>query len=313
MATKLKSYITRGSTSADLMESMRQMYRSKYYNLYMNMFKWNGLTSEEQDYVMRKFWDIGTLAAFKIKGTEAQDGSGGIVGFCPWTTQTWNMYDFPEKVNFVNERGVPFIPGTTQVVNVDTALGWIQRCKKPVRSIVDYYIDRMVQVDMVVNTNVELHKMPFLVGVSPEDKDKMDDIVSKILNDEIVVYADLESLSMVKSLSTSPSYIVDKLHAYRVQLENELLSYLGVDNQGNTEKATTMLVDEINSNNVLINMSQQNFVDCLNEWLDKIKELFGKEISIEPTAKPAEPTDSSETKSKAEGGGQEMARGQTNE
>jgi hypothetical protein len=33
------------------------------------------------------------------------------------------MYDFPEKVNFVNERGVPFIPGTTQVVNVDTALG----------------------------------------------------------------------------------------------------------------------------------------------------------------------------------------------
>jgi hypothetical protein len=171
----------------------------------------------------------------------------------------------------------------------------------------------MVQVDMVVNTNIELHKMPFLIGVSPEDKDKMDDIVNRILNNELIVYADLESLNLVKSLNTAPEYVVDKLHAYRVQLENELLSYLGIDNQGNTEKATTMLVDEINANNVLINVSQENFIDCLNEWFDKIKELFGKDISIEPTAKPAEPSNSSEVKSKAEGGGQEMARGQTNE
>jgi hypothetical protein len=83
MGTKLKSYTTYGKTPADIAESIKQMYRSKYYNLYMNMFKWNGVTPEEQDYIMRKFWDLGTVAAFKIHGTEAQDGSGGIVGFCP--------------------------------------------------------------------------------------------------------------------------------------------------------------------------------------------------------------------------------------
>ena len=172
-------------------DKIRYVYLNKYYNLYMNSIEWEGLTAEERDYVMRRFWAEGTCAAFKISGTDAWDGSGGIVGFAPWATQTWNMYDFPETVILINQRGVPFIPSTVQVVNKDVALGWFQRNHKPVREIIEYYIDRMVQVDMVINTNLELQKMPYLIGVTPEDKERIKDVIDRILNNELVVFKDL--------------------------------------------------------------------------------------------------------------------------
>lgn len=57
------------------------MYRNKYFNLYRAGFKWTGLDYRQEDYIMKKFYDSGTVAAFKIKGIDE-------LGFAPWTLQT---------------------------------------------------------------------------------------------------------------------------------------------------------------------------------------------------------------------------------
>lgn len=273
---------------------MKTMYVNKYYNLWMNMFEWNGLTREEQTYIMKKLWSEGTIAAFRIPLLN------GELGYAPYAEFGWNMYDFPEEVTLINERGVPYIPMNVQTVDEDVVLGWAQYNKKPVRMIVDYYIDRMVQVDMVINTNIELHKMPFLIACAPEDADKLKDIVQRILNNELVVYADADQVNLIKSLATQPQYVIDKLHAYRIQLENELLTYLGFDNSGNSEKATTMLLDEINANNVMINVGGDQFESCLGDWCKRIGEVFGKTISCKLKAEKAEESLESRNRSDAE-------------
>ena len=288
-----KSKIIYYDTPEALESRIKQVYLGKYYDLYMNSIKWTGITSEERDYIMRKFWSEGTCCAFRIKGTAtAKDGADGMVGFCPWATQTWNMYDFPETVMLINQRGVPFIPNTTQIVNVDVALGWIQRNHKPVWFTVQYYIDRIAQVEMVINTNLELQKMPYLIGVTPDDKKRMEDVVQRILNNELVVFADMDDVNQIKSLVTSTPYIIDKLAQYKVSLENDLLTYLGIDNVGD-EKKERLLVDEVNASNDIINDYGQNFIDCLQEWVDTIKTLFGKEITIAPASQPVDSIDES--------------------
>lgn len=289
-----KKRISRKYNATYVQNQIRTMYFNKYYNMFMNMFEWKGLTTEEQVYIMKKFWSLGTIAAFRIKNLD------GMLGYAPYAAFGWNMYDFPEEVTLINERGVPFIPSTTQVVDKDVVLGWIQYNQKPIKEIVEYYIDRMVQVDMVINTNIELHKMPYLIGVEEQDKEKLEDVIDRILNNELVVFTDLESLQLVKALATQPQYVIDKLHAYRIQLENELLTYLGFDNSGNSEKATTMLLDEINANNVVINVSADQFKTCVDNWCKRIKEVFGVEISAELKADQAEESLESRNRSDAE-------------
>ena len=90
-----------------------------------------------------------------------------------------------------------------------------------VSEIVDMYIDQIVDVDMTIRTNLKLHKLPWLIGVTPENKDKMQALITAIENDETALFADVES--PLDSVSNGAPYIIDKLYAYKQAIENELL------------------------------------------------------------------------------------------
>lgn len=271
---------------------LKNTYFNKYYNLFMNLFDCEGLDKEQKHYVMKKLWNDGTIAAFKIKNIDE-------LGFAPYAASAWNMYDFAEKVTLINERGVPFIPNTEQVVEKDVVVGFIQYNHKSIKEIAEYYIERMVQVDMVINTNLTLHKMPFLYKCSADDMEKFKDLAKRILNDEVVIYTDLEASELAGALITGAPYIIDKLHGYRVSLENELLSFLGIDNRGDASKKTTETLDEVNANNAIINMGQDQFETNLKEFTDSIQEVLGKTITFTLKAPQAEESAESANRSEA--------------
>ena len=253
-------------------------YRNKYYNLYRANFKWTGINYRQEDYIMRKFWGLGTVSAFRIGGIDE-------LGFAPWTLEEWDMYDMPERVLLVNEHGSPLIPNTVQTVDKDVVLGYAQKNKKPLKAMVDWYIERIVQVEMVINTNLNLHKMPFLIPVE-DDQAKIEDAVARILNNELVLFVQGADPSVFKAVATGAPYIIDKLHEYKVGLENELKTYLGIDNQGAIEKREQLQLDEINAGNDEINDHAHSILDSMKEFCERIKEVFGAIINVEPTSEP---------------------------
>ena len=306
----VKDYLVQGDSEKDTYNGQEVFcnivnnYRVKYYNYFMNMFEWEGLTPQQVDYIMRKFYADGTVACWKIANTD-------LLGFSSYTAQEWDMYDSPSKILLTNARGVSalIVPNSPMVVDKEVILGWIQKCKKPICSIVEYYIQRMAQVDMVCNTNIERQKMPWLVGVDAVDAEKMKDITRRIVNNELVVFADLQSLAQFKSVQVAGATpMFNELHAYRIQLENELLSYLGIDNEGSVVKATQTLNDEVNSNNALINLNQSNFKASVETFVDSVNKLFSTSISVRLMLEPATALSESAVQSESEGGGVDMAK-----
>lgn len=271
---------------------LRTMYINKYYNLFMNSFEWTGLDKRQKNYVMRQFWDKGTVAAFKIKLIDE-------LGFAPYTVQAWDMYDFATRVQLINKRGVPFIPTRVQAVDKDVVIGFAQCNQKSVKEICYFYIDRMVAIDMVINTNLTVHKLPFIVKCNPEDMKKFEDLMTRVLNDETVIYTDLQEVLEAAAINLTTPYIIDKLYAYRIALENELMSYLGIDNAGTSAKATTETLDEVNANNVLINLCQDQFLTNIKEFTESISEVLKIQISVKLKAPKAEETYESRNRSDA--------------
>ena len=274
-----KKYFRRDYNSNELYSSTVTHLRNKYYNLFRAQFKWNGLNYRQEDYIMRKFYGEGTVSAFKIKNLDE-------LGFAPWAMQSWDMYDLPETVLLINEHNSPLIPRKIMTVDKDVCLGYIQRNKNTISMIVDWYIKRIAEVEMVINTNLNLQKIPFLLPTTPENKDKAEDIIRKILNNELVVFTDIDPNEISAVLTEAP-YIVDKLVDYKTTLENNLKSFLGINNNG-VEKQEQLQLGEINANNDEIMDSENSFFDCLNEWCDNIKETLGIEISVERTSEPIE-------------------------
>ena len=278
-----KGGVSNNSSALELEALARQNYINKFYNIWMSKFKWNGLDSAEQEnFIMRKMWSDGTLACRYMNDIDT-------LVFAPYGAAEFNLYDFPSMVNLVNLRGVSqaIIPARPLAVNKEVVLGWAQPNHKPIASIVRYYVDRMVQVDMVINTNLQLQKMPFLVGVDEADKDRMQDVVRRILNNEVVVFLSLEDVQRIQALVTQTPYIIDKLMMHRHALEQELLTYLGIDNNGNESlEQTHVTSDAVNANNDMINDYGYAIEDEIRKWLGRIKDVFGREVTIEAVSRP---------------------------
>lgn len=274
----------------ELENRCRQIYLNKYFNIWMSKFEWEGLDEEMKDqqenFIMRKFWSDGTVACRPIANTD-------LLVFAPYAAATYNYYDYPETLTLVNLRGAPvsIIPNDIQIVNKDVVIGWCSPNHKPIFDMVRYYVDRMVQIEMVINTNLNLQKMPFLVGVNADDEQKMKDIVRKILNNELVVFASLEDLQRVQTLSTQTPYIIDKLREHERCLEQELMTYLGVDNNGSSSlEQTHVSVDAVNANNDVINDYGNAIEKEVNKFIDRINKHFGRNIKIRAVSKPVNST-----------------------
>lgn len=278
-----------GAEVKAFVNQVAQNLKSKYYNVWMSKFKWSGLDEEikeqQENYIMRKLWSSGTVALRNIKNT-------GLLAMCPWSVEEYNYLDFPEKVVLTNTRGVSrtIIPSSVQVVNKDVALLYCLPSHKSIESVVNYYVDRMIQVEVVINNNLKLQNIPFVIGVTEEDKDQFDDIIEKILNNELVVFTSVNDIKRLQTLTTNAPYIVDKLKTYLVSLENELLTVLGIDNSGAEAKKAQLTVDEVNASNDIINDYGLAIEDELKAWLNRANAVLGRNISIEAKTKPVDST-----------------------
>lgn len=273
---------------AEIEGRLFQSYLNKYYNIWMSKFEWEGLdegvAEQQENFIMRKFWADGTLAARKMDRIDT-------LVFAPYAPFEYDLYDFPSKCSLINLRNAPrtMIPEGPQVVGKDVVLGWAQPNHKPISEIVRMYIERMVSVDMVINTNLHLQKMPFLIGVNEADKERLQDVVRRILNNEVVVFASLEDAQRIQALATQTPYIIDKLNDYKQSLEKELLTYLGVDNNGSQSlEQTHVSIDAVNANNDIINDYGEAIEAEINKWLSLIEKVLGRKITIKAKSRPVE-------------------------
>lgn len=268
-----KQFFFGSRTANDDYNQVVHVLRNKYYNIFRSNFKTEGLTYREEQYIMNKFWSVGTISTFRIKHTDK-------AGFANWAKCTWDMYGEPETVNLINEYSSPLVPNTIQTVDKDVVIGYIQSNRKPLSMIVNYYVERIAQVEMVIRTNLELQKMPFLIPVDDTDEQaKVEDAVQKILNNELVLFVKGVNPSLFKAVATSAPYIIDKLQNYKKDLENDLLTYLGVNNSG-SNKIEQLQMAEVNSNNEEINLSDDNFNVNLEQFCKRAKDVLGLSFKI---------------------------------
>lgn len=254
-------------------QNLKTLYDNKYYNLFLTKYKFKELSKEENEYLLRKLWTDGTIAIFK------DDLIADKIFFAPYATNEWNMYDAPAKITLINVKNSSVIPSKQMNVNEDVVIGYIMKTHKGVKWYVDNIINKIVDVEMVINTNLYTHKLPYFIGVTPEDENQVNAVIDKVFNDELEVCVPADRVDQLKTLSNGSPYIIDKLYNYKTSLENELDSFLGIDNTPSLE--SRMLVDQVNANNEKIKESKEAFEYCLNELVEDVKKVLNFTLTLD--------------------------------
>ena len=202
--------------------------------------------------------------------------------YTPYRIMDYNLYEYPETVRLVNLHMSPLVNANKNyIINKDCVLMWILNSKQSIRSIVDPFIDRIVSVEMIINTNLIAHKLPLLMTISEQDADKARDIINRLLEDEPVLFTDVKDLTNLQAFVSGTPYIIDKLYAYKNSLEAELQTLLGIDNNmSNDTRLEYLTVDQVNSSNILTNNMLKGMLDNMNAAFKKVEELFNINIEV---------------------------------
>lgn len=261
--------------------SVEQAYLDKYYNLFMNSLKWNGIDDEQVDFIMRKLWATGQVGAFIIKGSKgSQDFPNGMIAFTSFAPTRYNIYDYPIEVTLVNNRGVDFIPTKPQKVNSEAVIGYAQRNKKGIALLVKYYIQKIVNIEMTIQINLIAQKCPWILGTTPESQNKMEEFWETLISDNPKLFTSIEEVEKAKALISGAPYTIDKLYNYKIAIENELREYLGLDNLGVSEKKEHLITEEIKSNDDITNRYSECILNPLEEFCERVKLYLGYNMSV---------------------------------
>ena len=244
---------------------------NKYKMLSLNMFRWEGLPQTiESRHIENSLFNYGLCLIVN------DDDIGFISVPCNYGAYM-NVNNIPTEVitcGFNYIKTFDYIRKDKNkcqlILNNDLAIGNEQY-------IYDYAL-RMFEVENCIRVNINQQKFPWFVNTTPNSKKTMEEMFKKVMNGEPYILGSKDQIGNVEVLTLNTPYIADKLNEYKYELEREVLSFHGLNN--NFEKKERLLVDEVNSNNDFIDRNVELMYRQRQLACESLNKKFGWNVRV---------------------------------
>lgn len=265
---------TMGYNVTKTKNDLKFFYRNHYFNLFMNMFDLKGadLTPQRIKFFKKKLWSTGTSAVSLLRVTDD-------LVFSAYGVNGYDIDDFPKYVTLVDIHNSGQLKKGQLLVDKDVVVWFAMDNEKPVYSMVDVIIDKIVEVELTINVNLYAHNMPFIITGDSIDKDKLTNLIKKIITHEPWLFTDVSDVNKINNLVNNTPYIIDKLTQYLQYLDGQILTLFGIDNNP-VEKKEREITDEVNANNDKITYSGNCIIRNVEIFFEKVKEVLHKEVEV---------------------------------
>ena len=266
---------------------IKNHFMKKFEIIALNLFSWENLPPTiEERYIEKALFNKGLVCLVD------DENFGQIVVGCNYS-QNMNIWGEPTEVitngfNYVKSFNIENTVNTTYTRDNDIEDG-IQSaivCQNndlaiSTREILEYYVNKLVEVELSTFTNVYLQKFPFLINTTKDNEMTMKTLISKVDKGEpYIMYnkkiADLTTAVDVFNLNVP--FVADKLLQYRFETEREIYTLFGFNN--NFEKKERLLTDEINVNNDFINCNIDSMYKKRKQFAELMNRKYGWNVQV---------------------------------
>ena len=153
-----------------------------------------------------------------------------------------------------------------------------------------YNVDMMIECDDTHRQNLHAQRQPMILEIEEDEKKSAKTFVDKLKCDDTILVRRIESATNnkrvekpynAKAFESGRKFEGANLASDYRYFDNRNLSMLGYENE-NMEKKERLLVDEVNSNNEVVQSFYTTALDCEKEAFDKINKMFGLNIKVVP-------------------------------
>lgn len=262
----------RRATLTDLLNDLTaQIVYDKYKLVAMNAHEWEGLPDGIQErYVERWLYHEGMSVFFRPKGYDYMvlkcNPIGGV-----------NVYGDPKKYRATGLNGQYFdlVCGRDDFVIIENNM-----LRKPTDPFIMFYVNKITEAERTMDVNVKQQKTPTIVLCDDKTVLSFKQLISQVDGNIPTVYADKNlNLDAISSLDLKAKFLCNDLMDYKKSVENELLTFLGLNNLA-VDKKERLITDEAESNNQLIGSFAQLQLEARERACEEINRVFGLNVSV---------------------------------
>lgn len=241
---------------------------SRFLNLAINRFTWSNLPPGIESRKLEEFLiRYGMVAFFN------DENYGNMILPC-FNTSDLNVYYEPTEVNVMGNK-------FDKKISVDDVV--IIRNNATADNDYDdllTFANRINEIELTMDINLNAQKTPFVVLCDEKERLTFKNIINEVRKFKYAIFGTKNlKMNSVDVLNTSSPYLLDKLQQQKRELYNELLSFLGINNN-NVEKRERLLVDEVNANNEFILVNLEHMYEERKKACDLINAKFGTNIEV---------------------------------
>lgn len=217
----------------------------RYKMLALNMFRWEGLPDTiKSRHIENSLYHHGLCIIINDENlgfisVPCNYGANLNIN-CEPTEVITTGYNYIKTIKYMSDKEKD---RCQLILNNDLGIGN--------KEYIEYFAQKMYEVDRVIRANINQQKYPWFIPCEPKLKNSIKLMFENVDNLEPLILADKSIISEgIQVLTTNTPYVADKLNEYKFELEREILTFLGLNN--NFEKKERLLTNEIDSNNQFI-------------------------------------------------------------
>ena len=258
------------ATLTDLLNDLTyKVNYDKFHMLALNMFEWDGLPDGiEERHIENYLFDHGQALFFRD----------------PKHSHMCLKADVGAHLNPYGDPLGYWATGFGYHEYYDTDKCVLIRNNKlciPTQQFIYYYANKFTEADRTMDVNVKGCKTPYIFACDKNDELTVKTMFARVDGNEPAIYVDKGlNLDNIQVLQTGVKFLCNDLQDYKHTVENELLTFLGVNNVA-VDKKERLITDEAESNDELI----QSFCDIQLEAREKACEEINKMFSLNVSVK----------------------------
>lgn len=236
-------------------------YFTQFFNLALNIFKWEDTGEVESRFIERTLIENGYCFVY-------QDNDYGLICM-PCSLVGLNIYNEPTHIQITS----PLISKTLKID--DGILIYNNYTKTGLIPIIMNYVDRLTEIETTINTNIYLQKTPYIIVADKKTEKSIREVANQITNNEPVIVVKSSIVENLQNLELHTNFVAPELFELKQKIENEFLTFIGLNNNSQTNKKERLIVDEVNVNNDYINRNVDILYNAREIACRKINEKFG--------------------------------------
>ena len=249
-----------------------------YVNLLMDMFKFENLPDTVNERYLKMCLIFEGNAGFVF------DPDYGFLALRCALGDVYNVYgDYGEITAYGNSYPSRTFKAYMQGADNSDANAVLIRDNTSMYPYANYLVmlaDRLTDTMRSIDVSIQNACFPFIIVADESQKKTVESLLTKIKNKEpAVVMSKGISLDSIKVLTTgfNPGIIESQWDNYH-KIENLGRQMIGINSNAQPDKAERLIVDEVNSNNEVTDLSISFRLNTINECLGFANELFGLDM-----------------------------------